>query len=60
MIFQAEITKVEVKKTLSQDKEFKVILITDDPKVIELEQFINDSSVEVSIDSPNHDYKKKK
>jgi hypothetical protein len=50
--FDAEVIKVEVKKTVSLDREFKIILITDNPDTLELAQFVNEKTVKVSV-SPN-------
>lgn len=48
--FEAEVTKVEIKKTVSMDREYKVIIITDDPKVLQLAAFVNENTVKVSIE----------
>ena len=47
--FVAEIVKVEVKKTVSVDREYKVVLVTDDPKVLELWKYINEKTVTVEV-----------
>jgi hypothetical protein len=47
--FSAEVIKVEVKKTLSSDREFKVIMVTDDPKALELSAFVNEQAVKITV-----------
>lgn len=48
--FDAEITKVEIKKTVSSDREFKVIMITDDPAVLQLAAYVNERSVRITAE----------
>lgn len=50
--FTAEILKVEVKKTLSMDREYKVIMVTDDSQILELAKYINEQSITITIE-PN-------
>jgi hypothetical protein len=45
----AEVIKVEVKKTLSMDKEFKIILVTDSEEALKLAEFINDQPVKLEV-----------
>jgi hypothetical protein len=47
--FEAEVIRVEVKKTISVDREFKVVLITDDPKVLELAAYVNAKTIKVEV-----------
>lgn len=44
-----EIIKVETKKTVSMDREHKVVFITDDPNVLQLVRFINEKTVTIEI-----------
>lgn len=49
--FTAEITKAEVKKTLSLDREYKITIITSDSEAIKLQDFIGtDQVVKVSVE----------
>lgn len=45
-----EIIKVEAKKTQSMDKEYRVVFVTDNPVVLQLAQFINERTVDITID----------
>jgi hypothetical protein len=47
----AEVTKVEVKKTLSMDKEFKIIMVTDSEEALKLAEFINDRPVKLTVEA---------
>ena len=49
--FEAEITEIKVKKTVSNDKEFKLILLTDNEKVLELQRFIANDTITITIDT---------
>lgn len=48
-IFKAEITEVKAKKLASGDKEFKLTLITNDPKCLSLQQYIAEDVVTVEV-----------
>ncbi len=47
--FEAEIIEVKSRKTASNDKEFRVILLTDFPNVLQLEKYIAEKTVNVEI-----------
>ena len=49
MKFTAEIDKIEARKTASLDKLFKIVLVTDNPEVIELQKYIATSPVLVDV-----------
>lgn len=49
MRITVEITKIEVKKTLSNDKEFKVTFVTPCEDVLQLQKYINESTVEIEV-----------
>jgi len=49
MILEAEIIKVEAKKTTSNDREYKVIIVCVDPTVLELAKYINEKTVMIEI-----------
>lgn len=51
--FVAEVTQVQVKKTLSMDKEFKVVLITNDEGVLELQQYISNDIIKIKVENNN-------
>lgn len=44
--FPFEVLKVEVSKTKSNDKEYKIVLVTDNEQAILLTQYINECAVE--------------
>ena len=48
--FEAEITEIKVKKTVSNDKEFKLVLLTNDEKVLDLQQFIASDTIKITIE----------
>ena len=50
--FSCEVLKVQVKKTLSMDKEFQIVMVTDDPKALELATFVNEQAITVTVE-PN-------
>lgn len=47
--FDAEVIKVEVKKTASMDRLYRVVLETNQPAVLELEKFIAENTVKVEV-----------
>ena len=47
--FSAEVIKCEVKKTVSNDKEYKVYLVTSDPRALLLQEFINEDIIQVEV-----------
>lgn len=49
MKFNAEVIEVKVKKTASVDKEIKIVLVTDEAQALELQQYIADKAVKVTI-----------
>lgn len=48
--FQAEVVKVEIKKTVSMDKEYKVVLTTDNPAVLQLAVYVNEKTVNITAE----------
>jgi hypothetical protein len=48
--FEAEITEIKVKKTVSNDKEFKLVLLTNDSKVLELQEKIANDTITITIE----------
>jgi hypothetical protein len=48
--FEAEITEIKVKKTVSNDKEFKLILLTSDEKVLLLQSKIANDTINITIE----------
>jgi hypothetical protein len=48
--FQAEILKVEVKKTLSMDKEYRIVMVTDSANSLELAKWVNEKTVKITVD----------
>jgi hypothetical protein len=48
--FEAEITEIKVKKTVSNDKEFKLILLTSDEKVLILQSKIANDTINITIE----------
>lgn len=47
--FNAEVTQVIIKKTISLDKEIKVVIITSEEKALMLQAFIADKPVKITI-----------
>ena len=47
--FLAQIKKVTIKETVSNDKEVKVEIITDDTTAVELQKFIGEEVVRVEV-----------
>ena len=50
IIFEAEIIEIKVKKTVSNDKEFKLVLLTSDEKVLLLQSKIANDTINVTIE----------
>ena len=50
MVFEAEIKQINVSKTVSNDKEIKIVLLTDDSKVLLLQNKIANDTVTVTIE----------
>ena len=48
--FEAEIRKVEAKKLITNDMEYKLILTTSDNRLIELAKLPADSMIKVTIE----------
>ena len=48
--FEAEVTEIKVKKTVSNDKEFKLVLLTSDEKVLELQSKIANDTITITIE----------
>ena len=49
IIFNAEVVECKVRRTVSNDKTVTIKLETDDVNAINLQQFINESAVEVKV-----------
>lgn len=49
MKFKAEVIEVRAKKLASLDKEFKVILVTNDPIVLGLQEHISENIIEIEV-----------
>lgn len=49
MQFLAQIKKVTIKETVSNDKEVKVEIVTDDTTAVELQKFIGEEVVRVEV-----------
>ncbi len=47
--FDAEVIKIEVKKLVSLDKQYKIVIITENPKVLELEKYIADKAIHIEV-----------
>lgn len=48
--FDAEVVKVEAKKTVSLDRLYRVVLETNQPAVLELEKYIAEDTVKVKVE----------
>lgn len=48
--FEAEIIKCEVKKTVSNDKEYRIIVVTPNSASLQLERFINEAPVKIKVE----------
>lgn len=48
--FTAEVIEIKAKKTASLDKEFRVVFITENPDVLQLNEAISNYVVRVKID----------
>lgn len=48
MKFEAEVIQVQAKKT-AMDKVFKLVLITDDPQVLRLQDYICQDTVKIEV-----------
>jgi hypothetical protein len=48
--FEAEIKQISATKTVSNDKEIKLVLITDNPKVLDLQHLIASDTVKVTVE----------
>jgi len=53
MDFMAEVIEVKVKKLVSDDKEYKIVMVTDDPRVLQLAVFVNEEAVRVQVKGEN-------
>ena len=49
MIFEAQIKEIKVKETVSNDKECRIVLITNDTGVLDLQRFIARDTVKVEV-----------
>jgi hypothetical protein len=49
MNFKAEIIEIKVKKTLSMDREFRLVLTTDNPVVLNLQDKIASDTIDIEI-----------
>ncbi len=47
--FDAEVIKVEAKKTVSMDRLYRLVLETNQPAVLELEKFIAENTIKVEV-----------
>lgn len=47
--FEAEIIEIKVKKTASNDKEVKIILVSNDDTITKLKQYIAEDTVMVEV-----------
>lgn len=49
MQFLAQIKKVTIKETVSNDKEVKVEIVTDDTTAVELQKFIGEEVIQIEV-----------
>ena len=49
MKFHAEVIQVQARKLASLDKQYKVVLVSEDEAVLQLSKYINESVVEITI-----------
>lgn len=49
MIFTASIKQVNIRETVSNDKEVKVVILTDDETAVELQKYIGEEVVQIEI-----------
>lgn len=47
--FEAEVISVQAKKTVSNDREFVIKLVTSESQALELQKFIAESSVKITV-----------
>lgn len=45
---EVEVIEVKVKKTQSEDREYRVVLATDDPAVLNLQKYISEKTVVIT------------
>ena len=50
MRFLAQIKSVSIKETVSNDKEAKIVLLTSDMTAVELQKFIAEEAIEISVE----------
>ncbi len=48
--FSVEVIKVDVKKTLSNDREYKIVLVTNEPMALNMAQYINEVSLQATFE----------
>lgn len=48
--FEAEVKQITVNKTISNDKEFKLILLTNNPEVLLLQDKIANDVIKITIE----------
>jgi hypothetical protein len=49
MLFTAQVKQVTIKETVSNDKEVRVVLITDDESAVSLQKYIGESVIQVEV-----------
>ncbi len=50
LTFEAEIKQISATRTVSNDKEIKIVLLTDDSKVLLLQEKIAQDTVKITIE----------